>query len=61
MTNNSPDDLPNDDFKISEDKLREFLESSQQDMGASHLCKYSVIVMNTVTLKIQGTRATDDE
>ena len=30
-------------------------------MGASHLCKYSVIVMNTVTLKIQGTRATDDE
>jgi hypothetical protein len=31
MTNNSPDDLPNDDFKISEDKLREFLESSQKD------------------------------
>ena len=32
MTNNLPnDDSPNDDFKISEDKLREFLESSQKD------------------------------
>jgi predicted phage tail protein len=31
MTNSLPDDLPNDDFKISEDKLREFLESSQKD------------------------------
>lgn len=31
MTNNLPDDLPNDDFKISKDKLREFLESSQKD------------------------------
>ncbi len=32
MTNNLPEnDLPNDDFKISEDKLREFLESSQKD------------------------------
>lgn len=31
MANNLPDDLPNDDFKISEDKLREFLESSQKD------------------------------
>ncbi len=32
LTNNLPnDDSPNDDFKISEDKLREFLESSQKD------------------------------
>lgn len=32
MKNNLPnDDSPNDDFKISEDKLREFLESSQKD------------------------------
>jgi hypothetical protein len=32
MTNNLPnDDSPNDDFTISEDKLREFLESSQKD------------------------------
>lgn len=31
------------------------------ERGTSHLCKYSVIVMNTVTPKIQGTRATDDE
>ena len=37
MTNNSPDDLPNDDFKISEDKLREFLESSQQDIDYEKL------------------------
>jgi hypothetical protein len=37
MTNNLPDDLPNDDFKISEDKLREFLESSQQDIDYEKL------------------------
>jgi hypothetical protein len=37
MTNNSPDDLPNDDFKISEDRLREFLESSQQDIDYEKL------------------------
>lgn len=37
MTNNLPDDLPNDDFKISEDKLREFLESSPQDVDYQKL------------------------
>ena len=37
MTNNLPDDLPNDDFKISEDKLREFLESSPQDIDYQKL------------------------
>jgi hypothetical protein len=37
MTNNSPNnDLPDDDFKISEDKLREFLESSQKDFDYSN-------------------------
>ncbi len=37
MINNSSDDLPNDDFKISEDRLREFLESSQQDIDYEKL------------------------
>ena len=37
MTNNLPDDLPNDDFKISEDKIREFLESSPQDVDYQKL------------------------
>ena len=46
--------------KLPTISLKTLLEI-QSDMGASHLCKYSVIVMNTVTLKIQETRATDDE
>jgi uncharacterized protein (UPF0335 family) len=37
MTNNRPnDDSPDDDFKISEDKLREFLESSEKDFDYSN-------------------------
>jgi hypothetical protein len=39
----------------------ELLQTMQVALGASHLCKYSVIVVNTATLKIQGIRATDDE
>jgi Asp-tRNA(Asn)/Glu-tRNA(Gln) amidotransferase C subunit len=52
VTNNLPNnDLPDDDFKISEDKLREFLESSQKDFDYD----------NPVNNKVFGSDVRDQE